>query len=254
MSTVLYTTASAAKNHEQLIETAQKNIVNANNLNYLRQDAKLVSDPRIGAEIQGIDLIVNKILLEAQYQKTSEHSSLSLENHYLEKIIDLFGTPKLYRDGSKDVNLSPNLAGALQTFFNSLNTLQLSSNDSPDMQNAVRTTKNIAENVSKLAKDLQKLRQEVDKQIEESVDELNKHLKALKSLSDKLPLLKDNDTQYNDAKTKVINEIRDISKIIGIKEHYDKHGSLVLETEDHTILIGNDIEFNLSIQIIWQAI
>ena len=245
MSIVLHTTASATENHEKLIETAQKNIVNSNNPDYLRQDAKLVSDSRTGAEIESIDLIVNKILLEAQYQKTSEHSNLSLENHYLEKIIDLFGTPKLYHDGSKGVNLSPNLAGTLQTFFNSLKDLQPSSIDSSHMQNTVRATKNIAENVSKLAENLQKLRQEVDQRIGESVNELNKHLKVLKSLSDKLPLLKGNDAQYNDAKTKIINEIRDVSKIIDIKRHYDEHGSLVLETGDNTILIGNSIEYKV---------
>ena len=242
---ILETTASAIKNHEQLIGTAQKNIVNANDPNYIRQNANLILDPQVGAKIESIDLVVNEMLLKAEYQKNFEHSNLILQNSYLERIIDLFGTPKLYHDRNKGVNLSPNLSGALQSFFNSLNDLQLSSNDSPDMANAVDATKNVAEKVSKLAENLQKLRQEVDGQIAESVNELNEHLKTLKSLSDKLPLLKDNDAQYNDAKTKIVNEIREVSKIVDVKQHYDTQSSLILETGNGVTLIRSDIEYNV---------
>lgn len=249
MDKVLYTTASATNNHEKLIEVAQKNIVNANNPNYIKQRANLVSDPQVGAEIESISLAINEMLLKSQYQKTSEHSSFELEKHYTEKIIDLFGIPKLYPGGGKGVTLSPNLSGALQTFFNSLNKLQLESNDSPDMTNAVSTVKNMAERVSQLAENLQKLRQEADGRIAESVNELNGHLKILKSLNDKLPLLKDNDVQYNDAKTKIINEMREISKIIDIKQRYDSHGGLVLESgKNAALLIKDGMEFKLQFE------
>ncbi len=57
---ILEITASAIKNHEQLIGTAQKNIVNANDPNYIRQNANLISDPQVGAKIESIDLVVNE--------------------------------------------------------------------------------------------------------------------------------------------------------------------------------------------------
>ena len=245
MSKVLYTTESATKNHERLIETAQKNIVNANDPNYIRQDAKLISDPQVGAKIESVDLIVNEMLLKTQYQKASEHSNLELESSYLQKIIDFFGTPKLYRDDTKEVSLTPNLSGALQAFFNSLNDLQISSNDSASMGNSVNAVKNAAEKTSGLAENLQKLRQEVDGQIAESVNELNQHLDSLRSLSDKLPLLKDNDAAYNDAKAKMINGIREVSEIIDVRYRYDEHGSLVLETGNSAPLIKDGIEYKV---------
>ena len=245
MSKVLYTTESATKNHERLIETAQKNIVNANDPNYIRQDAKLISDPQVGAKIESVDLIVNEMLLKTQYQKASEHSSLELESSYLQKIIDFFGTPKLYRDDTKEVSLTPNLSGALQAFFNSLNDLQISNNDSASMGNSINAVKNAAEKISGLAESLQKLRQEVDGQIAESVNELNQHLDSLRSLSDKLPLLKDNDAAYNDAKAKMINGIREVSEVIDIMYRYDEHGSLVLETGNSAPLIKDGIEYKV---------
>ncbi|MSO14121.1 hypothetical protein [Rickettsiales endosymbiont of Trichoplax sp. H2] len=77
MSQVLHTTESAIHNHEQLIRLAQQNIVNANNPNYIKQEATVVSNPNLGAVIKDIRLAITDGLLEEQYTRNSEFSASS---------------------------------------------------------------------------------------------------------------------------------------------------------------------------------
>ena len=84
MSQVLHTTESAIHKHEQLIRLAQQNIVNANNPNYIKQEATVVSNPNLGAVIKDIRLAITDGLLEEQYTKNSEFSVSSKTLELLE--------------------------------------------------------------------------------------------------------------------------------------------------------------------------
>ena len=121
MSKILETTATAIKNQERLIGLAQQNIVNANDPNYIKQKANLVSNPQVGAEIISIDLEMNEGLLKDQYSKNSEYHSSLLTQKSLQKVTDSVYSLKL--EGKNSV------AGALNDVFGNVNELRLESND-----------------------------------------------------------------------------------------------------------------------------
>ena len=242
MSKILETTATAIKNQERLIGLAQQNIVNANDPNYIKQKANLVSNPQVGAEIISIDLEMNEGLLKDQYSKNSEYHSSLLTQKSLQKVTDSVYSLKL--EGKNSV------AGALNDVFGNVNELRLESNDSNKMNEVVSSIENFAKKVSKQSEQLQTLRQEQDKQISKSVDKLNGHIVAARNLSEKLPLLKGDgiqgsDTKYNDAKTKLFNEVREISKLIDVNQYFNKDGELVLETKFGIPLIKGDIKYKV---------
>ena len=106
------------------------------------------------------------------------------------------------------------------------------------------------ENVSQQSEKLQKFRQEQDEHIFKSVEKLNGHIVTARNLSQALPLLKGDgvrgsDIKYNDAKNKLFNEIREISKLIDVNQYFDKDGELVLETKSGIPLIKGDIKYKV---------
>jgi len=242
MSKILETTATAIKNQERLIGLSQQNIINANDPNYIKQEANLVSNPHVGAEIESITLEMSEGLLKDQYNKNSEYYSSLLTKKSLQEVTDSVYNLKLEGENS--------VAGALNDVFGNLNKLQEVSNESNGMNEAVNSIEKFAKNVSKQSEKLQTLRQEQDKQISKSVDKLNGHIVAARNLSEKLPLLKGDglrgsDTKYNDAKTKLFNEVREISKLIDVNQYFNKDGELVLETKFGIPLIKGDIKYKV---------
>ncbi|MFK7761202.1 MAG: hypothetical protein AB8B46_03695 [Candidatus Midichloriaceae bacterium] len=242
MSKILDTTAAAIKNQERLVGLSQQNIVNANDPNYIKQKANLVSNPHVGAEIKSITLEMSEGLLKDQYAKNSEYHSSLLTQKSLQEVTDSVYSLKL--EGKNSV------AGALNDVFGNIKELQLASNDSNKMNEVVNSVEKFAKNVSKQSEQLQILRQEQDKQISKSVDKLNAHIVAARNLSEKLPLLKGDglrgsDTEYNDAKTKLFNEVREISKLIDVNQYFNKDGELVLETKFGIPLIKGDIKYKV---------
>ena len=57
--------------------------------------------------------------------------------------------------------------------------------------------------------------------------------------------LRGSDTEYNDAKTKLFNEVREISKLIDVNQYFNKDGELVLETKFCIPLIKGDIKYKV---------
>ena len=242
MSNILDTTRSAINNHERLIGLGQQNIVNANNPDYFRQDAKIVSNPNVGAVIEEISLAITEGLLKEKNTINSECSSSSKALELLKEGSDTLYNLKL--DGKNSVS------GTLSHVFASINKLQGSSNDSTEMTNIINSLREFTENVSKQSEDLEKQRMKADKQIADSVEKLNSHIISARELSASLPLLKGNtrggsDMKYNDAKTKLYNEVSEISKIIDINEHFDKDGALVVETTTGIPLIKGNIKYKV---------
>ena len=242
MSQVLHTTESAIHNHEQLIRLAQQNIVNANNPNYIKQEATIVSNPNLGAVIKDIRLAITDGLLEEQYTRNSEFSSSSKTLELLEGTLKTLYNLKL--DGKDSV------PGTLGNVFASVNKLQGSSNDSTEMDNTITSIIKFADTVSKQSEEFEKQRIKIDKQIAGSVEKLNAHIISARELSASLPLLKSNtrggsDMKYNDAKTKLDNELREISKIIDINQRFDKEGALIVETTTGIPLIKGNIKYKV---------
>ncbi len=242
MSKVLHTTESAIHNHEQLIRLAQQNIVNANNPNYTKQEATVVSNPNLGAVIKDIRLAITDGLLEEQYTRNSEFSASSKTLELLEGTLKTLYNLKL--DGKNSVS------GTLGNVFASINKLQGSSNDSTEMDNTITSIIKFADTVSKQSQEFEKQRIKIDKQIADSVEKLNAHIISARELSASLPLLKSNtrggsDMKYNDAKTKLDNELREISKIIDINQRFDKEGALIVETTTGIPLIKGNIKYKV---------
>ncbi len=242
MSQVLHTTESAIHNHEQLIRLAQQNIVNANNPNYTKQEATVVSNPNLGAVIKDIRLAITDGLLEEQYTRNSEFSASSKTLELLEGTLKTLYNLKL--DGKNSVS------GTLGNVFASINKLQGSSNDSTEMDNTITSIIKFADTVSKQSQEFEKQRIKIDKQIADSVEKLNAHIISARELSSSLPLLKSNtrggsDMKYNDAKTKLDNELREISKIIDINQRFDKEGALIVETTTGIPLIKGNIKYKV---------
>ncbi|MFQ3306940.1 MAG: flagellar hook-associated protein FlgK [Candidatus Midichloriaceae bacterium] len=246
MGNVLETTASAIRVHEQQLAVTQKNIINANDPNYIKNNVNVVSDPQLGARIESITISVNENLQRGQYNANSEYHKDTTKKESLEQIMDLFGLPKKIGDDTKDPNsINPKMTAVLEDFFNSFNNLQLASVGMPDMQRAFSTSEDLAKTISTLATDLQNLRSNIDETIAEKVDYLNSEISKLRELNTKIPLLRGEDTALNGAKMQIIISIREISKIIDIKHYYDQDGLLVLETGNGEKLVNGNFDYQL---------
>lgn len=242
MSKIMETTASAIRNHERQIGVAQQNIVNANDPNYIRQEVNLVSNPQVGAEIKSIDLAMSECLLKEQYNKNSLFHSSRVSKEMLQQVIEDVYSLKL--DGKNSITVN------LNGIFGNIKELELASNNSNKMNDAVSSMEKFVENVSQQSEKLQKFRQEQDEHIFKSVEKLNGHIVTARNLSQALPLLKGDgvrgsDIKYNDAKNKLFNEIREISKLIDVNQYFDKDGELVLETKSGIPLIKGDIKYKV---------
>ncbi len=242
MSKIMETTASAIRNHERQIGVAQQNIVNANDPNYIRQEVNLVSNPQVGAEIKSIDLAMSEGLLKEQYNKNSLFHSSRVSKEMLQQVIEDVYSFKL--DGKNSITVN------LNGIFGNIKELELASNNSNKMNDAVSSMEKFVENVSQQSEKLQKFRQEQDEHIFKSVEKLNGHIVTARNLSQALPLLKGDgvrgsDIKYNDAKNKLFNEIREISKLIDVNQYFDKDGELVLETKSGIPLIKGDIKYKV---------
>jgi flagellar hook-associated protein FlgK len=221
---------------------AQQNIVNANDPNYIRQEVNLVSNPQVGAEIKSIDLAMSEGLLKEQYNKNSLFHSSRVSKKMLQQVIEDVYSLKL--DGKNSITV--NLNGV----FGNIKELELASNNSNKMNDAVSSMEKFVENVSQQSEKLQKFRQEQDEHIFKSVEKLNGHIVTARNLSQALPLLKGDgvrgsDIKYNDAKNKLFNEIREISRLIDVNQYFDKDGELVLETKSGIPLIKGDIKYKV---------
>ena len=242
MSKIMETTASAIRNHERQIGVAQQNIVNANDPNYIKQEVNLVSNPLVGAEIKSIDLAMSEGLLKEQYNKNSLFHSSRVSKEMLQQVIEDVYSLKFDGKNSIAVNLNG--------IFGNIKELELASNNSNKMNDAVSSMEKFVENVSQQSEKLQKFRQEQDEHIFKSVEKLNGHIVTARNLSQALPLLKGDgvrgsDIKYNDAKNKLFNEIREISKLIDVNQYFDKDGELVLETKSGIPLIKGDIKYKV---------
>ena len=242
MSKIMETTASAIRNHERQIGVAQQNIVNANDPNYIKQEVNLVSNPQVGAEIKSIDLAMSEGLLKEQYNKNSLFHSSRVSKEMLQQVIEDVYSLKL--DGKNSITVN------LNGIFGNIKELELASNNSNKMNYAVSSMEKFVENVSQQSEKLQKFRQEQDEHIFKSVEKLNGHIVTARNLSQALPLLKGDgvrgsDIKYNDAKNKLFNEIREISKLIDVNQYFDKDGELVLETKSGIPLIKGDIKYKV---------
>ncbi|WHA04740.1 hypothetical protein N3Z17_05845 [Candidatus Bandiella numerosa] len=242
MSKIMETTASAIRNHERQIGVAQQNIVNANDPNYIKQEVNLVSNTQVGAEIKSIDLAMSEGLLKEQYNKNSLFHSSRVSKEMLQQVIEDVYSLKL--DGKNSITVN------LNGIFGNIKELELASNNSNKMNDAVSSMEKFVENVSQQSEKLQKFRQEQDEHIFKSVEKLNGHIVTARNLSQALPLLKGDgvrgsDIKYNDAKNKLFNEIREISKLIDVNQYFDKDGELVLETKSGIPLIKGDIKYKV---------
>lgn len=242
MSKIMETTASAIRNHERQIGVAQQNIVNANDPNYIKQEVNLVSNPQVGAEIKSIDLAMSEGLLKEQYNKNSLFHSSRVSKEMLQQVIEDVYSLKL--DGKNSITVN------LNGIFGNIKELELASNNSNKMNDAVSSMEKFVENVSQQSEKLQKFRQEQDEHIFKSVEKLNGHIVTARNLSQALPLLKGDgvrgsDIKYNDAKNKLFNEIREISNLIDVNQYFDKDGELVLETKSGIPLIKGDIKYKV---------
>ncbi|MBY0580470.1 MAG: hypothetical protein K2P53_02125 [Rickettsiales bacterium] len=242
MSKIMETTASAIRNHERQIGVAQQNIVNANDPNYIKQEVNLVSNPQVGAEIKSIDLAMSEGLLKEQYNKNSLFHSSRVSKEMLQQVIEDVYSLKL--DGKNSITVN------LNGIFGNIKELELASNNSNKMNDAVSSMEKFVENVSQQSEKLQKFRQKQDEHIFKLVEKLNGHIVTARNLSQALPLLmgggvRGSDIKYNDAKNKLFNEIREISKLIDVNQYFDKDGELVLETKSGIPLIKGDIKYKV---------
>lgn len=243
MSNILHITGQAIKNHETLIGVGQNNLVNGNNKEYFRQDARILAHPILGAIIEDIQLAINDGLLKGQYDSNSEFSSSSTLSSELKKAVDILYKLKL--DGKDSAS------GTLGRIFSDINKLQQTNNNSADMAGVVNSLKSFAENISKHSEEIEKQRIEVDKKIEDTVTTLNSHIKSARELAESLPLLKPNNMRgsyekYNNAENKLYNELKEISKIIDIDHRFDDKGALVVKTKDGTSLINGSINYKVA--------
>jgi len=225
LSSALSTAQSIFNNSGTQSSVVAKNIANAQNPDYVRRSAVVVTGGN-GAMIGDIARAQNAPLLRQTIESTSVASGQRTLLNGLESIKNLMG--------GNDNELSP--AKLIAAFRDNLDAFASKANDTGLGMAVISSAQDLASGLNTAADELQQIRKEADDQIKQDVDELNSLLSKLESANIKVKNATASGVDANDALDERDGIVKKISEIIGVTSHIRENNDLVLYTSDGTTL------------------
>lgn len=225
LSSAMSTAQQIFNNTGNQSSVTSKNIANAQNPNYVRRSAVLVTGGA-GALVVGVDRAQNLSL----QRQTIESTSLAMGQRTvltgLEEIKGLLG--------GNDYESSPEVR--LRALFTNLNAYASTPNDVTVGATVIASAQDVVNTLNTTSRELQAIRQRADEEITESVDTLNNLLKQFETANNKVKSATASGGDPNDALDERDTLLKQISEIVGVSTYVRENNDLVLYTSDGTTL------------------
>ncbi|CAN5262630.1 flagellar hook-associated protein FlgK [soil metagenome] len=168
------------------ISVASANVANASTTGYTVktavQAATVSGGVGTGTTITAITSNVDKLLLKSLVAATSEFSSASTSNDYLDQLQALYGSTT----GTDSTGTS--LANTLASLETAISSLSGTASSAALQANTVSALDNLAAQLRETSSGIQTLRSNADTAISSAVDDVNTQLKAIASLNAQIKL------------------------------------------------------------------
>ena len=225
LSSALSTAQSIFNNSGTQSAVVSKNIANAQNPDYVRRSAMVVTGGN-GAMIGDIVRSQNAPLLRQTIESSSVASGQRTLLTGLESIKNLMG--------GNDNELSP--AKLITAFRNNLDAFASTANDTGLGIAVISSAQDLASGLNEAADKLQQIRKEADDQIGQDVAELNSLLSKLETVNNLVKNAAASGTDANDALDEREALVKQISEIVGVTSYVRENNDLILYTSDGTTL------------------
>lgn len=225
LSSALSTAQSIFNNSGTQSAVVSKNIANAQNPDYVRRSAVVVTGGN-GAMIGDIVRSQNAPLLRQTIESSSVASGQRTLLNGLEEIKNLMG--------GNNNELSP--AKLITAFRNDLDAFASTANDTGLGISVISSAQDLATGLNSAADKLQQIRKDADDQIKQNVDELNSLLSKLESVNNQVKNATASGADANDALDEREALVKQISEIVGVTSYIRENNDLVLYTSDGVTL------------------
>ena len=165
---------------QQSVDTVARNIANVNTPGYSRKivniEQRTLAGTGAGVEFGALTRRLDQGLLDTLRLEAGTLHSTQIEQGMLERVQDLFGSP--------DSNTS--LSHMLSSYQAAVESLAANPADGLQQREVVRAAEDMADLLRQTSDDLQTMRSDADRRISEAVGEVNRNLKAVADLNDKI--------------------------------------------------------------------
>ncbi|MGK6314088.1 flagellar hook-associated protein FlgK [Neorhizobium sp. DT-125] len=225
LSSALSTAQSIFNNSGTQSSVVSKNIANAQNPDYVRRSAMVVTGGN-GAMIGDIVRSQNAPLLRQTIESSSVASGQRTLLNGLESIKNLMG--------GNDNELSP--AKLITAFRNNLDAFTSKANDTGLGMAVISSAQDLASGLNTAADELQQIRKDADDQIKQNVDDLNSLLAKLETVNNQVKNATASGADANDALDTREGLVKKIAEIVGVTSYIRENNDLVLYTSDGVTL------------------
>jgi flagellar hook-associated protein 1 FlgK len=228
---------SGLRVNQQSLAVISQNIANANNEDYTRQQVSQESvniggEIGAGVRIKEVSRVVDEFIAKTVVIRGSDVARAGTVKEYYEQAQLYFGTP-----GSNN-----SIPSYMDKFFNNLNTLQNNPKNASVKVAVVSAAKDLADEVSTLAKNIEALRFQADTGIGESVKSINFNLKQLKSLNLAMLSASRNGTSTSGLTDQMVVALKNISSEMDINYKFADDGTVSVNTaEGYQLLAGGQL-------------
>ncbi|WJR68078.1 flagellar hook-associated protein FlgK [Neorhizobium sp. CSC1952] len=225
LSSALSTAQSIFNNSGTQSSVVSKNIANAQNPDYVRRSAMVVTGGN-GAMIGDIVRSQNSPLLRQTIESSSVASGQRTLLNGLESIKNLMG--------GNNNEFSP--AKLITAFRNNLDAFASKANDTGLGMAVISSAQDLASGLNTAANELQQIRKDADEQIKQNVDDLNALLAKLEAVNNQVKNATASGADANDALDEREGLVKKISEIVGVTSYIRENNDLVLYTSDGVTL------------------
>lgn len=225
LASALSTAQSIFTNSGTQSGVVSKNIANAQNPDYVRRSAVVVTGGN-GAVIDDIVRAQNSPLLRQTIESSSVASGQATLLAGLTEIKNLMG--------GNDSEISP--AKLITAFRNNLDAFTSKANDTGLGGAVISTAQDLASGLNTAADKLQKIRKDADDQIKQDVDTLNALLAKFEAVNNQVKNATASGADANDALDERDGLLKKISEIVGVTSYVRGDNDMVLYTSDGVTL------------------
>ena len=218
--------------NQQALAVLSQNIANANTPGYskqiVNQQSVYLDGQGQGVSVQDVTRKVDAYLVSAVQRQTSTVSQNNVVSDYQDRIQILMGQP-----GSQT-----NISAYTTNFFNSMQSLAQTPDDSTLQQSVVNSANTLATGISSLASNLYDLQLQADSDIKSSVDNINSDLTQLAAINSTIAsahILGKSTADLEDKQDALLN---DLSQYLDIRTYKRDSGAVTISTVGGVTLLS----------------
>lgn len=231
VGSILNTALSGLTANQQALRTTANNITNVNTVGYVREviqfQHRITEGQTAGVEIGAIKRVVDSFLESAARSSISDSERYASETQMHDRLQTLLGRP--------DENTS--LSGRLDSLFTGITNLTLDPAAAGRRLSALSNIEDYADEVSRLADQLQALRGDASARIVDDVTKLNSLLKIVAELNPIIVREQALGIQIGGLEEQRARALREISAIIDLRINENKDGSIRVTTSSGVTLL-----------------